>query len=90
MKANPLSNETVRPFTLSSKGNGVEKVEGKGDKKKEGHAEGGVEEIEEAEARTPVVAGRLRAPTKSEVDAHFLLHAEYRVWCQHCVAGKAF
>ena len=47
-----------------------------------------MEEVEEAEARTPLVARRPQAPTKAEVDAHFPLHAEYRDWCPHCVAGK--
>ena len=34
------------------------------------------------------MARRPQAPTKAEVDAHFPLHAEYRDWCPHCVAGK--
>ena len=36
-----------------------------------------------------MVAGTPQAPTKPEVDAHYPLHAEYRDWCPHCVAGKA-
>ena len=34
------------------------------------------------------MARRPQAPTKAEVDAHFPLHAEYRDWCPHCVAGR--
>ena len=36
------------------------------------------------------VARQPNAPTKAEIDAHYPIHAEYRDWCPHCVAGKAF
>ena len=39
-------------------------------------------------ARDPRVARRPDAPTKAMVLAHELHHAEYRDWCEHCVAGK--
>ena len=54
------------------------------------HDEGveGIEELEELEARTPVIARKPKTPTKAEIDAHFPLHADYRDWCPHCLAGK--
>ena len=39
-------------------------------------------------ARDPRVARRPDVPTKAMVLAHELHHAEYRDWCEHCVAGK--
>ena len=48
----------------------------------------GIEELEELEARTPVIARKPKTPTKAEIDAHFPLHADYRDWCPHCLAGK--
>ena len=38
--------------------------------------------------RTPKVARKPRTPTRAEIDAHYPLHADYRDWCPHCVAGK--
>ena len=56
---------------------------------------GGPAAIEEVEieneveaAREPRVARRPAAPTKAMIQAHELHHAEYREWCEHCVAGK--
>ena len=46
-----------------------------------------IEEGMEA-ARNPRTARRPDAPTRAMVLAHELHHAEYRVWCKHCVAGK--
>ena len=43
---------------------------------------------EEHRARTPKVARRPITPTKADLDEHLPLHAEYRDWCEHCVAGK--
>ena len=43
---------------------------------------------DEAAARNPRVARRPDAPTKAMVLAHELHHADYRDWCDHCVAGK--
>ena len=45
-------------------------------------------EVEEATARDPKVARRPAAPTKAMVLAHEVHHADYREWCEHCVAGK--
>ena len=45
-------------------------------------------EEEEAAAVNPRVARRPAAPTKAMVLAHELHHADYRDWCEHCVAGK--
>ena len=46
------------------------------------------EDIEEAVARNPKVARKPTAPTKAMVLAHEVHHADYREWCDHCVAGK--
>ena len=52
-------------------------------------AEGEIEiENEIGAAREPRVARRPAAPTKAMIQAHELHHAEYREWCEHCVAGK--
>ena len=40
------------------------------------------------EARNPRVARRPIAPTKAMREAHQVHHADYREWCEHCVAGK--
>ena len=56
----------------------VEKVEIDGEEKKE-----------EGEVRKPGVGHRPVAPTKAQMEAHYLLHLEYRSWCAHCRAGKA-
>ena len=45
-------------------------------------------EIEEAVARNPRVARKPIAPTKAMILAHEVHHADYREWCDHCVAGK--
>ena len=50
-------------------------------------AEGDVIEDDNT-ARDPKVARRPISPTKAMVLAHELHHAEYREWCDHCVAGK--
>ena len=47
-----------------------------------------LEEIEEAVARNPKVARKPNAPTKAMVLAREVHHADYREWCDHCVAGK--
>ena len=39
-------------------------------------------------ARCPRIARRPQMPTKAEVDAHMVLHADYRDWCPDCVAGR--
>ncbi len=39
-------------------------------------------------ARKPRVARRPAAPTKAMIMAHEVHHAEYREWCDHCVAGN--
>ena len=49
-------------------------------------AKEGSEEVEEA--RNPKVARRPIAPTKAMREAHEVHHADYREWCEHCVAGK--
>ena len=46
------------------------------------------EEIEDTVARNPKVARRPNTPTKAMVLAHEVHHADYREWCDHCVAGK--
>ena len=38
--------------------------------------------------RKPRVKRRPNMPTKADIDAHLLLHLQYRAWCAHCVAGK--
>ena len=44
--------------------------------------------LADAEVRTARVARQPNAPTKYEIEQHLPLHAEYRDWCPHCVAGK--
>ena len=65
---------------------------GQGEMTGEGKAadEARVADIEDVEvaARNPRVIRRPTAPTKAMVLAHELHHAEYRDWCEHCVAGK--
>ena len=39
-------------------------------------------------ARNPRVARRSAAPTKAMIMAHEVHHADYREWCDHCMAGK--
>ena len=46
------------------------------------------EEDDENTARKPKIARRPHMPTKAEVVAHMILHAEYRSWCPHCVHGR--
>ena len=48
----------------------------------------GGEVDEEDIARNPKVARRPAAPTKAMIMAHEVHHADYREWCEHCVAGK--
>ena len=45
-------------------------------------------EVEEATARDLNVDRKPAAPTKAMVLAHEVHHADYREWCEHCVAGK--
>ena len=40
------------------------------------------------EVRAPQIARKPDTPTKAQIEAHFPLHAEYRSWCEFCVAGK--
>ena len=40
------------------------------------------------EIRAPRVARRPYTPSKTEVEAHYPLHLEYRSWCPHCRAGR--
>ena len=49
-------------------------------------AKKGSEEIDEA--RNPRIARKPIAPTKAMREAHEVHHADYREWCDHCVAGK--
>ena len=46
------------------------------------------EEAVQERAHIPRIAGRPYTSSKSEVDAHFPLHLEYRSWCPHCKAGR--
>ena len=86
----PQAVQTVRPHLqpLDRKGASVDKVEG--EMKERQHGKDGVidEDGEDAEVRTPKVARKPRTPTRAEIDAHYPLHADYRDWCPHCVAGK--
>lgn len=62
-----------------------------GEQGDEGKAKDDIEdeaEIEEAAARNPKVVRRPAAPTKAMIAAHECHHADYREWCEHCVAGK--
>ena len=73
------------PSTSASDGQvGDEKV---GDRAIEGEIEGSNVEDEEI-ARRPRIARRPQMPTKAEVDAHTVLHADSRDWCPDCVAGR--
>ena len=49
-------------------------------------AKKGSEEIDEA--INPRIARKPIAPTKAMREAHEVHHADYREWCDHCVAGK--
>ena len=55
----------------------------------EATVEGADQDGDTEEVRAPKIAPKPYIPTKAEVDAHYPLHAEYRSWCKHCVAGKA-
>ena len=74
------------PSTSASDGKvGDEQV---GDSVIEGVIEGSNVVEEEEIARRPRIARRPQMPTKAEVDAHMVLHSDYRDWCPDCVAGR--
>ena len=87
MSANSQLAEPVRPiYPLSG---GVPRVAVGSEQGKEDDKEGCDEEAaEEVTARNPRVVRRPAAPTKAMVLAHEVHHADYREWCEHCVAGK--
>ena len=81
--------ETVRPNSLySSIGNGVKEVEAMGEHVGEHHQAEGVNEVDDQEAITPMIARKPKGPSKADIDAHYPLHTDYREWCSHCVHGK--
>ena len=77
------------PVSASGIADGEELSQGEATRSREA-AEVERDEVEEEEAAAvnPRVARRPTAPTKAMVLAHELHHAEYRDWCEHCVAGK--
>ena len=50
---------------------------------------GECEPEENDEIRAPKIANRPYEPTRTEIDSHFPLHAEFRSWCKYCVEGKS-
>ena len=86
---NVVTVRLIHPFTEG--GHGTSASEGRvGDDAIKGE-ENGSDEIEDEEvARRPRIARRPQMPTKAEVDAHMVLHADYRDWCPDCVAGRGF
>ena len=95
MKAKSPSKDTVRPLLMplgSASGvAGQEQLSRDGGTAGDGAAdEARIVDDEDTEvaARNPRVIRRPTAPTKAMVLAHELHHAEYRDWCEHCVAGK--
>ena len=52
-----------------------------------GREQGGDVDDEDT-ATNPRVARRPATPTKALIMAHDVHHADYRDWCDHCVAGK--
>ena len=80
--------KTVRPLYPLLEGGSSASAEG-GQRREDAIV--GAESVElgdEDEARHPRIARRPKMPTKAEVDAHMILHAEYRDWCHHCRAGR--
>ena len=59
-----------------------------GEIERESRGERRVDQVDDNEARAPAIARRPQSPTKAEIAAHYPLHADYREWCPHCVAGK--
>ena len=74
--------ETVRPNSLySSIGNGVKEVEAMGEHVGEHHQAEGVNEVDDQEAITPMIARKPKGPSKADIDAHYPLHTDHREWC---------
>ena len=69
---------------------GQEQVEGAGGVRgaDDGIAVGEETFMDGEPARNPKIMRRPVMPTKAMVLAHELHHADYRDWCDHCVAGK--
>ena len=95
MKAKSPSKDAVRPLLMPlGSASGVAGQEQLGHDE-ETTGDGAADEARivndedtEVAARNPRVIRRPTAPTKAMVLAHELHHAEYRDWCEHCVAGK--
>ena len=80
--------ETIRPLYPFTEGASSGSA---GDGQVSGEAiteEKGKDDIEDGEARCPIIARRPQTPTKAEVEAHMTLHAEYRDRCPHCIHGR--
>ena len=87
MSANSQLAARVRPIYPLSRG--VPGIAVGGEQGEEDDKEGCEEEAaDEVTARNPRVVRRPAAPTKAMVLAHEVHHADYREWCEHCVAGK--
>ena len=93
MKVKSLNHDSVRPLLMPVSASGVADGKELGQEeatRSDEAAEKEKDEVEEEEAAAvnPRVARRPAAPTKAMVLAHELHHADYRDWCEHCVAGK--
>ena len=83
-----MSNMTVRPTSSFTEGGSSASADG-GMATEEAVIDKAIHENDEDNlARQPRIARRPHAPTKAEVVAHTILHAEYRDWCPHCVHGR--
>ena len=84
---NAVTVRLIDPIT--EEGQSASASEGRvGDDAIEGEKNGSDEIEDEEVARRLRIARRPQMPAKAEVDAHMVLHAEYRDWCPDCVAGR--